>query len=131
MNSRSIKDDDSIRLLTMEDYRSLNQSNDIWVIQLSASNEATKAFQNAVSVFRTIAKAGVINCMIETCNEILKGVIGTGKIIFISSDVKNGGVEKDFDDHNNFELIVRNTKKLSEKQIEKQLIGMRIFKKQT
>lgn len=120
VNSRSINENVSIRLLTMEDYRSLVElhSDRIWVIQLSASNEVTQVFKNAVSVFENIAKAGVINCMIESCDEIIKGIIITGRIIFISSVIENGGVEKDFRNYDNFELIVSNTQKLSDKQIE-------------
>ena len=109
----------------MEQYRATVQhSQNVWIIQLCHSDKPSEAFEKAAFVLRGIAKAGFINCFDrENCNEIYGDEINgdenkkpDGRIIFIHSE----GVENDFENIDDFNIIVNNTMKLIHKKIENQ-----------
>lgn len=102
----------------MEQYkRTVEHSQNVWIIQICEPNKASEAFKAAAFILRGIARAGVIDCLNEeNCNEFDQQNIAVGKIIFIHSE----GVKNDFTNNHDHNLIVDSTLKLINEKIENQ-----------
>ncbi|CAO1357904.1 unnamed protein product [Diamesa hyperborea] len=109
----------NITKLTIEQFNeTVEQTQNVWMIQIGVSSEPTKYFAEAAYILRGIVKAGII----EKCNGSFicekdsAGKLPAGKIVFIHSK----GVQNDFKNDQIIGAIVNNTMRFIQEKVDHQ-----------
>ncbi|CAO1358568.1 unnamed protein product [Diamesa hyperborea] len=102
-------------MLNMEQYgTTVKHSQQVWIIQICEPKKASEEFKKAAYFLRGVARAGIIDCFNQgNCIGFDGSKLADEKIIFIHSE----GVEIDFINNHDYNLIVDHTLKLIDAKV--------------